>query len=428
MISHPSLSQILWELEQHQDAARIKKLLIYTSENRWESDPQSLEQRSLEQIVSQIYLQLPSAAHLLEALTTAVSTLSRPAAYSFIATEIVTKLSPLYDEPDEATHIVATPPPIAPAAQVSGQVIEYVSYILERHREAIRIKKLLFALCYQRWENDFQVLGQISFTGLLQKLKGHYATKTAFESTLQQLIASLNHQVTYSQIGADIIESIRPMYESTDERTGITRPTFPPIEVAAPDSPPTGTLYKGSMVRGNKASSVLGHSQAHLITDPATAGNPKSRGFTTVNPPASVAAQYKQTMTDRQEEEATKIAGDRRPTEPKKVSHFMDDLDIYQLKLEIMKYTNPLRVKILLFSIVHHPFDLSGQDWSMLRACDFDILLRKVTDKAPSITELEIKLSAIAQSLFEPNEHLQATSAIVQSINLLQNAVKSPAS
>lgn len=423
MPSHPALAQILRELEQHQDAPRIKKLLIYTAENRWESDPRLLEQRQLGPIIDKLYNQLPSPAHLLEALTTAVTALSRPAAYSLIATEIVAKLSPLYEEIGDATHIVAMPPPTAPATKVAAQVIEYVASQLEQHREAIRIKKLLFALCYQRWENDFHVLGQVSFLELLQQIKIRYVAKTQFAGTIQHLIASLNNQSTYGQLGDVILHAIRPLYESTDERTGLTRPTFPPVAIAAPEFPPDGVTYKGSMTRNNTRrhqDEIFGQSQAHLETDPATAGNPKSRDLTPnqsnpvpTNPENSNIAEASHVPTA--------------PVPPSRPQHFMDDLNIYQLKLEVMKYANPLRAKILLFSFVHHPFDLTGQDWSMLRSCDFDDLLRKATDKSASIVELEIQLSAIAQSLFESEEHLQATSAIIQSINLLQqNAVKAP--
>lgn len=105
---------------------------------------------------------------------------------------------------------------------------------------------------------------------------------------------------------------------------------------------------------------------------------------------------------------------------PKK-KHFAAALNIYELKLEVMKYANPLRTKILLFSVVHHPFDLSGKDWSMLRTCDFDELLSEVLRDASSLKALEIKLSAIARSLFDANEHLQAAGAIVQAVTTFTN-------
>ncbi|NJN73005.1 MAG: hypothetical protein HC799_09465 [Limnothrix sp. RL_2_0] len=415
MPSHPALARILWELEQHQDAPRIKKLLIYTAENRWESDPQILDRYQLGQLVDKLYTQLPSPAHLLEALTTAVSTLSRPAAYSLIATEIVAKLSPLYEDFNEATHIVTIPPPAAPAAKVAAQVIEYVASQLEQHREAIRIKKLLFALCYQRWENDFQVLGQVSFLELLQQVKIRYITKIQFAGTLQHLIASLNNQTIYGQLGDAIVQAIRPLYESTDEGTGLTRPTFPPVAIASPNPPNDDIGNHSSMPRRSKES-IFGQSQAHLETDPATAGNPKSRGLAPNATPGI--------PTNPSVAEASIAAPGE--TAPSQAPHFMDALDIYHLKLEVMKYANPLRAKILLFSFVHHPFDLTGQDWSMLRSCDFDDLLRHATGKSASVVDLEIQLSAIAQSMLESEEHLQATSAIIQAINLLQNAVRSP--
>ena len=82
--------------------------------------------------------------------------------------------------------------------------------------------------------------------------------------------------------------------------------------------------------------------------------------------------------------------------------------------------------KILLFSAVHHMFDLSGQDWSLLRTCDFDDLLQAALLGSPTVIALEIRLSAIAQALFEPKEHLQATSALIQAIKLLSQSSATP--
>ncbi|MEM8778524.1 MAG: hypothetical protein AAGF26_06560, partial [Cyanobacteria bacterium P01_G01_bin.49] len=90
--------------------------------------------------------------------------------------------------------------------------------------------------------------------------------------------------------------------------------------------------------------------------------------------------------------------------------------DIFELRLEIMQYTNPLRAKILLFSLLFHTWDRSGQDWSVLRSYTLDDLLEQTIQSGQSITDIEAKLHRAAKSLNQPHDHLQAVSTIVETI------------
>ena len=77
--------------------------------------------------------------------------------------------------------------------------------------------------------------------------------------------------------------------------------------------------------------------------------------------------------------------------------------DIFEIRLEIMQYTNPLRAKILLFSLLFHPWDRSGQDWSTLRSYTLDDLLEQMLQSGRSMAEIEGKLYNMAKSLNDPD-------------------------
>jgi hypothetical protein len=412
MTSPPSIAQIIRELEQHPDAIRIKKLLIYAADNLWENDPQRLAQYQFPQLVQKLQHQYPALEYLRSALKTTVATLSRPEAYSRIAELILEAIAPLYgNEDQEATCVVTSVLPTKAIDKQSLQITERIAAQMQQHREAIRIKKLLFAICHQRWENDFQVLGQVSFVKLIQQIRDLYSAPHTLTAALQDLIASLNRQSFYVSLGNFILESLTPLYQLYEEPKGFAKPTFPPISIASPDVDFASASYQGYMSLGKSSKSA------------PEASFPDTNANANID---YIATELSDSVTDS---DATVPAENADPSDitaailpaisEKKSNHFADKLSIYQLKLEVMKYANPLRVKILLFSVVHRPFDLSGQDWSTLRTCDFDDLLKDVIYASPTVIALEIRLSAIAQSLFEPEEHLQAASAIIQSIKLL---------
>ena len=96
--------------------------------------------------------------------------------------------------------------------------------------------------------------------------------------------------------------------------------------------------------------------------------------------------------------------------------------DPFELRLEVMKYTNPLRVKILLFSLLKHKFDRSDQDWLLVKSCELDDLLKNTFHACATIIDLELKLHKIAKTLPEPNEYTQAANAIIQAMKPLYTA------
>ncbi|QLE43452.1 hypothetical protein FD723_25440 [Nostoc sp. C052] len=88
----------------------------------------------------------------------------------------------------------------------------------------------------------------------------------------------------------------------------------------------------------------------------------------------------------------------------------------FDLRQNIMKYTNPLRAKIVLFSALYKKFTFNEEDWLKLKAEQLDDLLLRLFDTCPTIRELESKLNSAVISLGKPDENIQAASAIIQSM------------
>ncbi|MBN3885849.1 MAG: hypothetical protein V7K64_23080 [Nostoc sp.] len=99
----------------------------------------------------------------------------------------------------------------------------------------------------------------------------------------------------------------------------------------------------------------------------------------------------------------------------------------FDLRQNIMKYTNPLRAKIVLFSALYKKFTFNEEDSLKLKSEKLDDLLLRLFDTCPTLQELESKLNSAVISLGKPDENIQAASAIIQSMrgfygNILSSA------
>ncbi|TAE54478.1 MAG: hypothetical protein EAZ76_08210 [Nostocales cyanobacterium] len=140
------------------------------------------------------------------------------------------------------------------------------------------------------------------------------------------------------------------------------------------------------------------------------------------------------TITYLDPEESTYITGSSQPSDIS--PSLVEELKNHQIKYEynpfdlrqnIMKYTNPLRAKMVLFSALNNKFDFQGDDWFKLKQEEFDTLLRKLFDTCASFEELEFKLNNSIISLGDQDENIQSVGAILQFMrNLYGNIVCDP--
>ncbi|MFM2061920.1 MAG: hypothetical protein RLZZ507_1590 [Cyanobacteriota bacterium] len=87
----------------------------------------------------------------------------------------------------------------------------------------------------------------------------------------------------------------------------------------------------------------------------------------------------------------------------------------FDLRQNIMQYTNPLRAKLVLFFALDNKIDFL-EDWNKLKAEELDGLLEKLFDSCATIRELEFQLNNAVISLGNQYEDSQAAGAIMQSM------------
>lgn len=209
---------------------------------------------------------------------------------------------------------------------------------LEEHQNSLRIRKVIYALCKNKWENDSNLLKSIRLKELIQELQIANPTLDYLKHSLDKLVKTLNKPGEYSLVANVITEQMIRLYPEPEEAT---------------------------------------------------------QQFAVKNNSRQQSLEYK-----------PNLGWDEPPI----------TYDPFELRVEIMKYTNPLRAKVLAYSIAYHPFDFSSQDWLSLKSKELDVLLHKLFDKCKSLKDLEYNLQTAARNLKPTDEYTQAAGAIYQAM------------
>ena len=88
--------------------------------------------------------------------------------------------------------------------------------------------------------------------------------------------------------------------------------------------------------------------------------------------------------------------------------------DLFDVRGQLLRKTNPLRSKILIFSTIYRQFDFSDRDWMALKAQELDELLRHLFEACPTLDELDSRLHRTARNLDGVDENLNAADLLVR--------------
>lgn len=338
---------------------------------------------------------------------------------------------------------------------------------LHQHPNASRIKKLMVYACENSWENDPNILNNYKLGDLIQKLRASHPTIEQLAATLDRQVQTLNRQSEYALVANIIISQLGQLYNETEEVTQVvfikpenlvsssntsSRSLFEDIakEIEADTN---GIRMKKLMVyvckntwendqnildKFNLSELIVEINQAHPTREELNGVFAKQ--VQTLNRKAEYGLLAKLIISKLEKlysesGESTYIKSSKKAEsnpviestpkqdiKPQPISPRNEIKQIYdpfELRLEVMNYTNPLRAKILVFSIIYHPFKGTGQDWTILRSETLDDLLVKLFSTCKTFPELESKLYTTAKRIVNPDESNQAASAIARSFKPL---------
>ena len=374
-----SLDRIVNNLETHDNSTRIKKLMVYTCQSQWENELSILNQYEFSDLIQQLRASHVSIEQLRSTLYSFAETLNRQAEYLVVADTIIHQLEPLYSEPEELTQVVAVKSPPKAATQPPWIVLETASELAE-NSNILRIKKLMLYVSQNHWETDSQILEQLNLADLIQELRDSYPSIKKLSAALKQQVQTLNRQADYIVVAKTILKALQKLYTDDSE---ITRVKAAKAVRSQPPAPPP-TRLPSPINRGNR------NTQQRVDKNKQSEFN------------------YQQSSGVKGQENGQNLTQDSASNPC--------PYDPFELRLNVMKYTTPLRAKLLIFSVLYHPIKKTQHDWLLMKAKPLDDLLFELFSTCPTLEELEAKLYQTAQAIEDADENIQAAGAIAQSM------------
>lgn len=354
-------------LENHKNLTRIKKLMVYACTNQWESDLNVLNEYKIADLIKQLRRSNLTLENLRSTLYTFAESLNHYIEYSLVADTVVQSLEPLYSNLDDSTQVIAASPPSKSSAQPQWIVSE-IAKELESNSNSLRIKKLILFVWKDDWETNNEILNQLNLVNLVQGLRETYPTIKKLSAAFKQHVELLNRQEEYIIVAKTILKVLQKLYNEDDSEIThlkLAQPPAPP-PTNSDAAPGTGHRQRNGQAIASSVSSVHGQAQFHSQNQ--------------------------------------NLLEEKYP-----YNHF-------DLRLNIMKYTTPLRAKFLIFSALYHPVKKNQHDWLLMKAKSLDELLLELFSSCPTVEALKTKLSVTVQALEDSDENSQAAGAIVQSM------------
>ncbi len=392
-LSTKLLPDVVQVLDHHEEALRIKKLIFCLCKKYWENEPHVLNTFSCKDLLEELIIVRPTVEQLTFSLYKLVKTLNRPKVYAGVAKVILDQVTPLYEtlntptpvleaepiEEEEGTQIRLNEANVTPTVDPRFLVAQ-VTQQIETHQEQSRIKKLIYCICRNRWENDLAVIDGYGLTDLIRDICQMYPTRHELQIGLKQIVDNLNKQTLYLAIANIILNQLDVLYSSLAEESALEKEG-------------STQIYNTQII------------QLNSFNTPQPMVNSQRQAFET----SVIDLSFEQggSVTELKQIE---------PVPEIPVTPAYPPYDVFEIRQTIFQYTNPLRAKILLFSVLFHPWDKSGQDWSMLRSYTIDDLVEQIMQGGYSLAEIEQKLQTTAKGLSEVELHSQAASTILEAI------------
>ncbi len=454
------------KLAQSPSLALIKKLLFYVCKNRWETDAVKLDAIHLKGLFQEFLGLASDVEQLSQRLETAIRTLSKQTEYALVAKELLSEANRFYfptqphQEPSDQTRLLFTPVAAAtPQRSEMQPTYQQIAHSLDRGTDPVRLKKLLFYICRRQWESDLTRLSQIDTAVLVQEIHSAAVDGNKLRQTLAQFVQTLNKSAEYEVVGRSLIAHFLPLYpelqasvakstKASETQSAETPADFLYRDIADPIEQSSSALrLKKLMVYICKNQWISDSDQlaacdtTGLLKELHTLAPTLERlqmALEAVVKTLSKRAEYTLVATelinhlglmyaDSAVLERSPAPAQPSPTvDPQKTPTPVDSNppvqsapNLFDVRLGILKYTNPLRAKILVFSTLHSDFTFSHEDWLHLKMYELDGLLRELVQNFQTYTDLEAVLYSTARRLPEPEAGVQAADTIVKCVRTL---------
>jgi hypothetical protein len=256
-----------------------------------------------------------------------------------------------------------------------------------QHQEKVRIQKLIFAVARGYWENNLSTIKEVGLPNLLLELRQRFPSPGELQEGFNQIVDNINKSTLYLAIGKLIIQQMQSLYRQTDQPEAAI--------LAEENEPPTDF---GPPVHSPKKTSVVDFGALPLPLPPPSHPRQTEPILTVLGavvPSPSPPGNSLQSQTDTKE------------------------YNLFDIRSEIMQYTNPLRAKILLFSVLFQSWDEHSPDWGLVRSYGLDDLVEQLILSRKRPNDVEIKFNVQASQMFDQEEYQQTAQTLIKIIKPL---------
>ncbi|MFO0279600.1 MAG: hypothetical protein ACK51U_00785 [bacterium] len=375
-------------LDSHEEKLRIKKLIFCICKKYWENAPNILEGVAMEELVKELVQLKTSNEQLTFSVYELVKTLNHHEVYAGVAKVIIKQISKLYGgiaaayETQLSPLITAVNPRLTAVINAvnneEDNSLRQVVSSLENHLETERIQKLMFAACKNRWENDRSVINNYGLKNIVLELRQNNPDFLSLRQTLNQIAENINKKALYLALADIILTQLEPLYNTNND-------------YKEEDNESKSEIFNDQMVHLNDDCD----SSAKTSSFSSSRSKPVDFASSTMELPFAEPAFL-----------------NNNPSNYPQIS----DYDPFEIRLEILRYANPLRAKILIFSLLFYAWDQNSQDWLTLRSYTLEDLLQKLIESGKSLKDIEIQLYHIAQTQMDRDANLQTAGILVQAL------------
>lgn len=265
-------------------------------------------------------------------------------------------------------------------------LISEVAQELGQHGNAARMKKLIFATWKNCWENDLSTIDKFPLTNILQELVNSNPTPERLRVAFFNIVNTLNKKEEYTVIAEIILMQMDSLYPCQE--------------------PKTEMVYKAVVVPSQSLP---------IYPNPVPAALPAITPATDISSPLDTITNVRVTLDNNLEPDSSPSLSPSLSPSPN--LHFSSSgYDPFAVRFAVMKYSNPLRAKILLLCVLEEQSSFGQGSWLKLRSRNLDELLIEVFQKFSSLEKMESQLRTTANGLQEPDENAQAAEAIVKAM------------
>ena len=387
-LSSDVFNQVVRYLDSHEEKLRIKKLIFYICKKYWENDPNTLDGVAMEDLVKELVQLKTSKEQLTFSVYKLVKSLNRPEVYAGVATVIIEQISKLYSNIAAAydTQLSPLEPAVNPRFTAVNNAVNngednslrQVVNSLGNHLETERMQKLMFAACKNRWENDLSVINNYGLKNIILELRQNNPNFLSLRETLNQVAENINKKALYLSLAEIILTQLEPLYNTNND-------------------------YKEE---DNESKSQIFNDQMVHLNDDCDSSAKTSSFSSSRSKPVDFASSRMELPF------AEPAFLSNNPSNSPQSSAY----DTFEIRLEILRYANPLRAKILIFSLLFYAWDQNSQDWLTLRSYTLEDLLQKLIESGKSLKDIEIQLYHIAQTQMDRDANLQTAGILVQAL------------